>query len=199
MHRLPLSDYLHTRAPSKQAEPQLIMTPYHPYSVPRGAAWLFVAAFLLLAGCASSGNPYFSPAPGFDAEGYVNPADFGHPVRLNAQPGDSAKPNPEFRPVSFEGGLTGIQERVSYPEDHVASRHTGEVLLQVYVDTTGAIANIREVSSPAYFLTEAAVEVVREALPRSARWRGVAVNSFVVVPLQFELHGVEVRRQTGNE
>lgn len=162
------------------------------------AACLCVALLLVLSGCGSSGNTYFTPAPGFDAGAYVNPANFGHPVRLGAQPGDSAEASPGFRPVTFEMGLAGMQERVQYPEDHVSSRRTGEVLLQVYVDTTGAISNIRELSSPAYFLTEAAVEVVREAVPRPARWRGVAVNSFVVVPLRYSLNQVEVRRNTGN-
>ncbi|MDZ7772674.1 MAG: energy transducer TonB [Balneolaceae bacterium] len=161
-------------------------------------AFLCAAAILLLAGCASSGNAYYTPAPGFDAGAYVSPADFEHPLRLGEQPADSAEPHPDFRPVAFEGGLAAMQERLQYPENHVSSERTGEVLLQVYVDTTGAIANIREVSSPAYFLTEAAVEVVREAVSHPARWRGVAVNAFTVVPLQFTLNEVEVRRNTGN-
>lgn len=158
---------------------------------------LAVGLFIFVASCSSTGNIYFKTSPEFDASTYLNPQDFGYHIEM-LSPGNellNAQGDPSFRPISFKGGLVQLQKNADNPSKNPNYDQRVSVLLEVYVDTTEEITNIKVIKRSHDFVNEQAVKAVLESTPVGAAKDGKPVNSFIRIPLEFYLYGVTTTRR----
>jgi len=160
--------------------------------------FFIIVLFVVLAACSSSKPPLFIPPPEFDSSTYINPKDFGYDSEMSIVDGLAGKKLDElklFSPISFEGGLVAIHDAINYPRSALVNQIQGEVVLDVYVDTTNTIAYVDVIDSPSMSLSRAAVEAVTSVEHTPATYKGEIINSFIRIPLTFKLYEVKVRRE----
>ena len=112
-------------------------------------------------------------------------------------PEPTAAPAPTVKPATREGALVALEEvdspprisrivKPSYPPLALRARIGGIVVLRVLVSEKGAPAEIEVVREGRVGLTEAAVTAVRRWTFEPARKDGVAVRTWMLVPIPFE-------------
>ncbi|WP_420456580.1 energy transducer TonB [Rubrivirga sp.] len=121
--------------------------------------FLLLAGLLLVAGCASVSG------------------DGGEPAIFEV-----AEVQPELI-----GGLTGLQERLEYPEAAIRAGIEGQVVVQFIVNERGSVVDPVVLRSPSELLNEAALKVVRESRFTPGQQRGRPVCVRFAVPVTFRL------------
>ena len=112
-------------------------------------------------------------------------------------PEPTAAPAPTVKPATREGALVALEEvdsppRISrivkppYPPLALRARIGGTVVLRVLVSEKGVPSEIEVVREGRVGLTEAAVAAVRRWTFEPARKDGVAVRTWISVPIPFE-------------
>jgi len=118
-------------------------------------------------------------------------------VAVVEAPEPTAVPVPTVRPATREGALVALDEadtppRISkiikpaYPPIALKARIGGIVVLRVLVSEKGLPAQVDVVREGRAGLTEAAVTAVRRWTFEPARKDGVAVQTWISVPIPFE-------------
>jgi protein TonB len=113
------------------------------------------------------------------------------------EPEPTAAPPPTVKPATREGALVALEEvdsppRISrivkppYPPLALSARIGGIVVLRVLVSEKGVPSEIQVVREGRVGLTEAAVTAVRRWTFEPARKDGVAVQTWISVPIPFE-------------
>ena len=121
------------------------------------------------------------------------------PPPTPAAPAPPPPPPPEPEPTEPEifevaeiqpeliGGLAGLQARLKYPELARRAGVEGTVIVQFVVDERGNVVDPTVIRSPNAFLSEAALEAVRESQFTPGQQRGRPVKVRFAIPVSFQL------------
>lgn len=147
-----------------------------------------ISIFILFAGvltsCSSSNKIVYSEPVNFDASSYINPEDYGYELGTEIYKQDSN--DSTFIPVTFKHRRTELRG-VKYPRAARINNIEGTVILEVYVDTTGAIRHIQVIQSPSLLITRPSVQAILKAEFKPATLNGKTVNSFIRIPIVFRM------------
>lgn len=114
------------------------------------------------------------------------------PIATNNDTASSTKPY-------FIGGIEALRnymnKSIVYPEDALINEASGSVVVQFAVETDGSVTDIEIVQSLTLSCDYEVVKMVR-AMPkwRPAKSKGIAVKSYVILPVQFVLEEIAPKK-----
>ena len=85
------------------------------------------------------------------------------------------------------GGLSGIQEKIKYPEIALRAGIEGKVYVKAYVDEAGNVVDAEVVKGIGAGCDEAALEAIMKTKFTPGMQRGKAIKVQITVPVQFKL------------
>jgi len=85
------------------------------------------------------------------------------------------------------GGMTSIQEKLTYPELAKKAGVQGTVTIKVYVDKNGNVTNTELLKGIGSGCDEVAIKAIKKIKFRPAKQAGQLVNAQLVVPVNFRL------------
>lgn len=91
----------------------------------------------------------------------------------------------------LKGGIAGLQQEITYPEEAAENGIEGRVMVQFEVTETGDVENPRVLQGVAESLDEEALRAVRKAQFEPGRQQGESVRVKMSLPITFRLGGSE--------
>jgi protein TonB len=85
------------------------------------------------------------------------------------------------------GGLSGIQEKIKYPEIALRARVEGKVYVKAFVDEKGNVVDAEVVKGIGAGCDEAALEAILKTKFTPGKQRGKPVKVEITIPVQFKL------------
>lgn len=133
---------------------------------------------------AATNKATYTPPINFDNSSYINPERYGYDLM---GPHDTVPESTDtsFTPIKIDEEES--QQRVNYLRRARRFGIQGKVVLEIYVDSTGMLTNIKEIKSPHNLLAKPSKEAAIKTNYKPATLNGKPVNSFIRVPFLFRM------------
>lgn len=117
----------------------------------------------------------FTPPANFDERTYINPEKHGGKLTFSINPAEPNSTNESFTPITIKGGFRNAIQSVGRQ-----SRYSdgGGATIEIYVDTTGTLTQIKRIKTTNSSVARALIEVARKSDFSPAMLDGEPVNSY---------------------
>lgn len=184
---LALSESSHTLKERIQAMKE--QTPYLPDSLEPRRLGMVLGGLLLVGGtlfvaCSEVVGPDPSPSAAELGEQEESAPPSEAPASNGSEVFVAVEEMPELK-----GGIAGLQQEITYPEEAAENGVEGRVIVQFEVTKTGDVENARVLRGVSETLDEEALRVVRDAQFEPGRQQGEPVRVKMSLPITFRLGG----------